>query len=164
MRRQARRDGREGRGRRAAAIRGVVVAVGLAVVAGSARADVLQDLGATYQRVAEQLAEAFPRVEVQVATVTDSTVRIEGAGVASLRPGLELTVFRRGEVFRHPVTGQALGHAELALRPLLVTAVESEAARGRHVPARGRPAPVPAGAARSPAPPLDRAALRPRRR
>src|SRR5262249_57994658 len=107
MRRQARRDGREGRGRRAAAIRGVVLALSLGVVAGSARADVLQDLGATYQRVAEQLAEAFPRVEVQVAAVTGGIVRVEGAGVASLRPGLQLTVFRRGAGFRHPVTGPA---------------------------------------------------------
>src|SRR5262249_60594678 len=109
MRRQARRDGREGRGRRAAAIRGVVLALGLAVVAGSARADVLQDLGATYQRVAEQLAEAFPRVEVQVATVTGSTVRIEGAAVASLRPGLEVTLFPRREAVRPPVDGPTPG-------------------------------------------------------
>src|SRR5262249_59803253 len=106
MRRQARRDGREGRGRRAAAIRGVVLALGLSVLAGSARADVLQDLGATYQRVAEQFAEAFPRVEVQVAAVTGSTVRVEGAGVAALRPGLGMTVFRRGEGARHPPTHQ----------------------------------------------------------
>src|SRR5215470_3822026 len=148
MRRQARGHGREGRGRRAAAIRVVVLTLGLAVIAGSARADVLQDLGATYQRVAEQLAEAFPRVEVQVVAVSGSTVRIEGTGVASLRPGLELTLFRRGEVFRHPVTGQTLGHAELALGTLVVTAVEPEAATGRLVPAEGRPAPAPGDGAR----------------
>src|SRR5262249_10557249 len=109
---------------------------------------VLQDLGATYQRVAEQLAEAFPRVEVQVATVTGGTVRIEGAAVASLRPGLELTVFRRGEAFRHPVTGQTLGHAELVLGTLVVTAVEPGAATGRLVPVEGRPAPASGDGAR----------------
>jgi hypothetical protein len=109
---------------------------------------VLQDLGATYQRVAEQFAEMFPRVEVQVAAVTGDTVRVEGAGVASLRPGLELTVFRRGDAFRHPVTGQTLGHAELVLGTLVVTAVEPTAATGRLMAAEGRPAPAPGDGAR----------------
>jgi hypothetical protein len=124
------------------------LALGLAVVAGSARADVLQDLGATYQRIADQLAEAFPRVEVQVTAVSEGTVRVEGTGVTSLRPGLELTVFRRGEVFRHPVTNQVLGHTELVLGTLVVTAVESDSATGRLVPQEGRPAPAPGDGAR----------------
>ena len=135
-------------GGRWATIRVVALTLGLAALAGSARADVLQDLGATYQRVAEQLAETFPRVELQVAAVTGSTVRIEGAGVGTLRPGLELMVFRRGEVFRHPVTGQVLGHAELVLGTLVVTAVEPGAATGRLVPVEGRPAPIPGDGAR----------------
>ena len=131
-----------------AALRALVLVVGLAAIAGSARADVLQDLGATYQSMAEQLADTFPRVEVQVTAVTGSTVRVEGAGIASLRPGLELTLFRRGEVFRHPTTNQPLGHAELVLGTLVVTAVEPGAATGRLVPAEGRPAPVPGDGAR----------------
>ena len=131
-----------------AAIRGILLALGMAALAGSARADVLQDLGATYQKVAEQFADTFPRVEVQVAAVTAGTVRVEGAGVASLRPGLELTIFRRGEAFRHPTTGQTLGHAELMLGTLVVTAVEPGAATGRLVPSEGRPEPAPGDGAR----------------
>jgi hypothetical protein len=153
------RGGGRGWLRRWAAIRMGVLVLGVAAVAGSARADVLQDLGATYQQVAEQFAEAFPRVEVQVAAVTGSTVRIEGAGVASLRPGLELTLFRRGEVFRHPVTNQVLGHAELVLGTLVVTTVEPDAATGRLVPMEGRPAPVPGDGARITAGRLQMAVL-----
>jgi hypothetical protein len=113
-------------------------------------ADVLQDLGATYQTVAEQLAGAFPKVEVQVAAVAGDTIRVEGAAVESLRPGLELTVFRRGEVFRHPITNQPLGHTEQVLGTLVVTAVEPGAATGRLVPLAGPPAqaPIPGDGAR----------------
>ena len=113
-------------------------------------ADVLQDLGGTYQKTAEQLAAAFPRVELRVTAVTGITIRVEGPAVESLRPGLELTLFRRGEMFRHPVTNQPLGHAEQVLGTLVVTAVEPGAATGRLVPAVGRaaPAPIPGDGAR----------------
>jgi hypothetical protein len=108
-----------------------------------ARADILQDLGGTYQKVAEELAAAFPKAEVRVAAVTADSVRVEGAGVENLRPGLELTIFRRGEMFRHPVTNQPLGHTEQVLGTLVVTDVEPGAATGRLVPPAGRPVPAP---------------------
>jgi hypothetical protein len=130
-------------------IRALIVVLGLLGIVDPARADVLQDLGATYEKMAEELAAAFPKVELRVASVTADTVRIEGTGVASLRPGLELALFRRGgEVFRHPTTGQPLGHPEQALGTLVVTAVESGAATGRLVAAPGRPAPAPGDGAR----------------
>ncbi len=124
----------------------LLLAVVLALVAGATpvRADVLQDLGATYQKTAEQLAAVFPRVEVQVTAVAGETLRVEGAGVGNLRPGLELALYRKGEVFRHPVTNQPLGHAETVLGTLVITAVEPNAATGRLVPPAGRSAPPPA--------------------
>jgi hypothetical protein len=109
-----------------------------------ARADILQDLGVSYQKVAEQLVSTFPKAEVQITAVTPDGVRIEGAGVENLRPGLELTIFRRGEMFRHPVTNQPLGHTEQVLGTLVVTRVEPGAASARVVPVTGRPAPTPA--------------------
>src|SRR5262245_33871849 len=122
--------------------------LGLLGRVGPARADVLQDVGATYQKLAEELAAAFPKVEVQVTAVTADSVRVEGAGVGGLRPGLELTIFRRGEVFRHPVTGQPLGHTELVLGTLVVTAIEGDTATGRLIPVTGRRAPVAGDGAR----------------
>ena len=44
-----------------------IAALALLGVASAARADVLQDLGATYQKVAEELVTTFPKVEVRVA-------------------------------------------------------------------------------------------------
>jgi hypothetical protein len=81
---------------------------------------------------------------VRVTAVTPDGVRIEGAGVENLRPGLELTIFRRGEMFRHPVTNQPLGHTEQVLGTLVVTQVEPGAAIGRLVPPAGGAVPAPA--------------------
>ncbi len=129
-------------------IRIILILLAFLGTAGPARADVLQDLGTTYQKAAEALAAAFPRFEGQVAAVGPDTVRVEGTGVESLRPGLELALFRRGEVFRHPITGQPLGHAEQGLGTLIVTGVEPGRATGRLVAGSGRPAPAPGDGAR----------------
>jgi len=125
------------------ATRAAILLVALLAPLGSVRADVLQDLGTTYQKVADELAAAFPKVEAQIASVGPEGVRIEGPGVDRLRPGLELTVFRRGEVFRHPVTNQPLGHTELVLGTFVVTAVEPTGVSGRLVPLPDRPPPIP---------------------
>ncbi len=120
-----------------------IAALALLGVASAARADVLQDLGATYQKVAEELVTTFPKVEVRVARVAGDSVTVDGAGVPSLRPGLELTVFRRGEIFRHPITNQPLGHTEQVLGTLVVATVEGGTATGRLVAPPGPPAPAP---------------------
>lgn len=126
----------------------LLVALALGCLAGPARADLLQDLGATFQAVAAELAAAFPKVEVQVVGVEGERLQVEGPGAASLRAGLELSVFRRGEVYRHPITRQALGHAEEELGTLVVDAAGPVGATGRFVPLPGRPAPVPGDRAR----------------
>ena len=131
-------------------VRVSIAALALLALAGPAWADVLQDLGATYQKVADELVAAFPKVEVQVVAVTGDTVSVRGAGVPNLRPGLELTVFRRGEIFRHPITNQPLGHTEQVLGTLVVASVEGDTATGRLVAPSGQPAsaPVPGDGAR----------------
>jgi hypothetical protein len=120
----------------------------LVLLAAPAGADVLQDLGATFQAVAGELASAFPKVEVAVAAVEGDTLRVEGPGAGSLRPGLELSVFRRGEPFRHPITNQLLGHVERELGTLVIGAVEGGSARGRFMPLPDGPEPAPGDGAR----------------
>jgi hypothetical protein len=132
------RVGGVGRVRQGGVLGALTVIAAFLGLLGPAQADILQDLGASYQKVAEQLVAAFPKIEVQVAGVTAEGLRVTGAGVENLRPGLELTVFRRGEMFRHPVTNQPLGHTEQVLGTLVVTRMEPGAAIGRLVPAAGR--------------------------
>jgi hypothetical protein len=126
----------------------LLILLGLFGSAGPAGADVLQDLGTTYQKAAEALAAGFPKWEGQVVAVGLDTVRVEGPGVGNLRPGLEVTVFRRGDTFRHPITNQPLGHAEQVLGTVVLAAVEPGGASGRFLPATGRPAPAAGDGAR----------------
>lgn len=132
-----------------------VVVIGLVVLAlvggaGAARADLLQDLGATFQRVAEELANAFPKAETRIVAVEGDEVRLEGPGVPVLRPGLELVAYRKGETFRHPITNQPLGQSEEEVATLVVTGVAGEqavarVAEGGRLPAVGDGARLTAG-------------------
>jgi FG-GAP-like repeat len=115
-----------------------LVALGVA----AARADLLQDLGATFEQVAAELRDAFPKAETRIASVEGSEVRVQGPGVAALRPGLELAVYRKGERFRHPVTNQPLGQAEQEVATLTVTAVTGEEATARVSATEGDRVPV----------------------
>lgn len=125
-------------GREVASVRGVAsIALVLGTVllgGGLARADVLQDLGATFQLVARELAGTFPRVEARVVAVEGEEVRLQGDRVQALRPGLELTAYRKGRVFRHPVTNQPLAQGEEEVATLVVTAVAPASATARVVP------------------------------
>ena len=77
-----------GGGRRGAVVLALAAVIAALLAGGRpARADILQDLGVSYQKVAEQLVAAFPKAEVQVTAVTPDGIRIEGAGVENLRPG-----------------------------------------------------------------------------
>jgi VCBS repeat protein len=108
----------------------------------AATADVLQDLGATFDQVAQELADAFPKVESRVVLVEGDEVRLAGSGIAMLRPGLEMVAYRKGEPFRHPITAQVLGHAEEEVAVLVVTAVADGEARARVAVTEGGRAPM----------------------
>jgi len=108
-----------------------VVLLLMLVVPSGAWADVLQDLGATFEQVAQELRAAFPKVESRIVAVEGSEVRLEGPEVAPLRPGLELVAYRKGEPFRHPITNQPLGRAEDEVAVLVVTAVAGTQATAR---------------------------------
>ncbi|HEV8673304.1 MAG TPA: VCBS repeat-containing protein [Methylomirabilota bacterium] len=107
-----------------------------------ASADILQDIGATFEQVAQELRAAFPKVDTRIVAVDDATVQLEGAAVAVLRPGLELLAYRKGAPFRHPITNQVLGHAEEEVATLVVTAVAGERATARVATTEGGRTPV----------------------
>jgi hypothetical protein len=107
-----------------------------------ARGDVLQDLGATFEQVAREMAAAFPKIEARVAAVDGSEVRLAGPGVGTLRPGLELTAYRPGEVFRHPITDKPLGRTEEEVATLVILGGAGDEATARVAVTEGARAPM----------------------
>jgi hypothetical protein len=89
---------------------GLVALAALALVAapGAPRA---QDAayGSAAAELAEQIARAFPKVSGQVIAVEAERVLVDVAKKDQSIPGLELQVFRPGQEFKHPYTGQVLG-------------------------------------------------------
>lgn len=59
--------------------------------------------------VAERLAAAFPRIEGLVIGFEGDRVLIDRGTAAGVLQGMQLDVFREGQEFKHPLTGEVLG-------------------------------------------------------
>lgn len=62
--------------------------------------------------VAERLAAAFPRVEGLVIGFEGDRVLIDRGTAEGIFQGMELDVFREGQEFKHPLTGEILGRLD----------------------------------------------------
>lgn len=65
--------------------------------------------GTAAAEIAERIAVAFPKVTGQVIGLEQERVLLDLGSKNQVIPGLELQVYREGEEFRHPYTGQILG-------------------------------------------------------
>jgi hypothetical protein len=65
--------------------------------------------GQAAAEIAERIASAFPKVTGQVIGLEQERVLIDLGSKDKVIPGLEMQVYREGEVFKHPYTGQVLG-------------------------------------------------------
>ncbi|PWB80839.1 MAG: hypothetical protein C3F08_03350 [Candidatus Methylomirabilota bacterium] len=70
--------------------------------------------------VAEQLAAAFPRVAGLIIGFEGDLVLIDRGTADGVVQGMELDVFREGEEFKHPLTGEILGRLDKDLGTLRV--------------------------------------------
>lgn len=61
---------------------------------------------------AERLAAAFPRVEGLVIGFEGDLILIDRGTAEGVAQGMELDVFREGEEFKHPLTGELLGRLD----------------------------------------------------
>ncbi len=82
---------------------------------GPALAGVADQVGATFGLMLQEVVDAFPPVEGLVVAVEGQRIYIDPAAPQGVRPGQEFTIFRKGEVFRHPVTNRPLGRFEEVL-------------------------------------------------
>jgi hypothetical protein len=78
-----------------------------------------------------------------VVAVDGDRVYIDLSEKDQVQPGQEFTVFRKGEVFRHPITGKPLGRYEEVLGHAQVQRVLPRFSETLYVPIGGQPPPRP---------------------
>jgi hypothetical protein len=101
--------------------------VGLA----SAQAQVAEHSTAA-SRVAEKLVQAFPKVRGLIVSVDQQgKVVVDLTAKDGIYPGLEMEVFREGEPFKHPVSGEVMGRMEKTVASLRVVDVQDRFSVGQ---------------------------------
>ncbi len=65
--------------------------------------------GAAAAEIAERIAAAFPKVTGQVIGLERERILLDLGTKDAVIPGLELQIYREGQEFKHPYTGQILG-------------------------------------------------------
>ena len=118
----------------------------LAVV--PAEAGIADQVGATFGLILQDVVSAFPAVEGLVVSVDGDRVYLDLSEKDGVQPGQEFTIFRKGDVFRHPISQQPLGRYEDVLGYAQVQRVLPQYSEAVYVQLDGRPAAKPEDGAR----------------
>lgn len=130
-------------GRRLTAALLAVLAVGAPVEAGMA-----DRLGATFSLMADEFIQTFQPVEGLVVAIDNDDIFLDVGSGRGAQVGQEYTIFRKGAVFSHPLTGKPLGRYEDILGHAQIRRVEADFAAATFVPLPDKPRPVPEDGAR----------------
>lgn len=104
-----------------------------------AAAGVADQIGATFGLMLQEVVAAFPAVEGLVVAVEGQRIYIDPAAQQGVQPGQEFTIFRKGEVFRHPVSNRPLGRFEEVLGHAQVDRVLPRFSEATVIPLPGKP-------------------------
>jgi hypothetical protein len=118
----------------------LLMVLALAPAAGAGTAD---QVGATFGLLIQDVVGAFPPAEGLVVAAEGERLFIDLTEKNGVQPGQEFSVFRKGEVFRHPITGRPLGRYEDVLGYAQIVKVHPQYAEAVFVPEEGKPAPEP---------------------
>lgn len=118
------------------------VAMALAVVT-QAHGGMADRIGATFTLMADEFVKAAAAVEGLVVSVDRDLLYLDVGEAAGGQVGQELTVFRKGEAFLHPLTGKPLGRHETLLGHAQIRRVEPRFSEAVFIPLPDRPAPRP---------------------
>jgi hypothetical protein len=100
-------------------------------------------VGATFSLLIQDVVGAFPPVEGLVVQVEVDRLFIDLTEKSGVQPGQEFSVFRKGEVFRHPINGRPLGRFEDILGYAQIVRMHPQYAEALFVPEEGKPPPQP---------------------
>jgi len=123
--------------------RALFAAFFVVTLAGPAQAGIADQVGATFGLILQDVVAAFPPIEGLVVQVDGESIYMDLAKKDGVLAGQEFTVFRKGEVFRHPNSGKPLGRYEEVLGYAQVQRVEVAFSEAGFVPIEGRPQPRP---------------------
>ncbi len=98
-------------------------------------------VGVTFGLLIQDVVAAFPAVEGLVVQVDGDRLFLDLTEKNGVQPGQEFSVFRKGEVFRHPINGRPLGRYEDVLGYAQIVRVHPQYSEALFVPAEGK-APV----------------------
>jgi hypothetical protein len=116
----------------------VLVALAWAPVAHAGLAD---RIAATFGAMADDLVKAFQPVEGVVLDRDREFIYLDIGQEAGAQVGQELTVFRKGETFHHPVTGKILGRYEAILGYAQIQRVQPRFSEAVFIPLPGQSEP-----------------------
>jgi len=111
----------------------------LLLCAGPVWAGVADQVGATFGLMLQDVVSAFPAVEGLVVAVDGDQIFLDLAEKDGVLPGQEFTIFREGEVFRHPISGQQMGRFEDILGYAQVKRVLAKYSDAAYVALPGKP-------------------------
>ncbi len=120
----------------------VALAVGVGVSATQpVSAGVADRVGATFGLMADEFIQAFQPVEGLIASIDGDVIYVDIGARASALPGQELTVFRKGAPFMHPITNKPLGHFEEVLGYAQIRKVQADFSEALFIAIPDKPAP-----------------------
>lgn len=106
---------------------------------GPAGAGTADQVGATFGLLIQDVVAAFPAVEGLVVQVEGDRLFLDVTEQNGVQPGQEFSVFRKGEVFRHPINGRPLGRYEDLLGYAQIVRVHPQYSEALFVPEDGKP-------------------------
>lgn len=128
--------------------RTLAAALTLIVLTGPAEAGMADRIGATFSLMADDFIQTFNPVEALVVAIDNDDIFLDVGSGRGAQVGQEYTIYRKGGVFSHPLTGKPLGRYEEVLGHAQVRRVEPEFAAATFVPVPDKPRPVPEDGAR----------------
>jgi len=111
----------------------------VALFGGVGEAGQADQVGATFGFLVQDVINAFPAVEGLVVSVDGDRVYLDLAAKDGIQRGQEFTLFRKGDEFRHPVTGKILGRYEDVLGYAQIQRVEGRFSEATYIPIPGQP-------------------------
>lgn len=116
-------------------------ALAASLVASTAEGGLADRVGATFALMSEEFVTAFEPRQGVIVAVEGETVYVDLGEDSGVQVGQELVVFRRGEAFRHPITGKQLGYYERTLGHAQIRRLQPEFAEATFVARPDQPSP-----------------------